>query len=154
MARTCAIAALVAFCLSVALYAQPATFYRLSFADREQHMMQVDATFTNVPAGPLLLRMSRSSPGRYALHEFAKNVLDVRATDSEGRPFPIAHPNPNQWDVTGHSGDVRVSYRVFGDWVDGTYLAIDGTHAHINMPAAIMWAGGFDASPITIRFDQ
>ena len=97
--------------------------------------------------------MSRSSPGRYALHEFAKNVLDVRATDSEGRPFPIAHPNPNQWEVTGHSGDVRVSYRIFGDWVDGTYLAIDGTHAHINMPAAIMWARGFDASPITIRFE-
>ena len=77
--------------------------------------------------------MSRSSPGRYALHEFAKNVLDVRATDAAGRPLPIAHPNPHQWDVTGHSGEVRVSYRVFGDRVDGTYLAIDSTpcpHQH------------------------
>src|ERR1044071_2297509 len=113
MARRCAVASLVAFCLSVALRAQPATFYRLSFADREQHIMQVDATFSDVPAGPLQLHMSRSSPGRYALHEFAKNVLDVRASDSEGRPFPIAHPNPHQWEITGHSGDVRVSYRVF-----------------------------------------
>jgi predicted metalloprotease with PDZ domain len=153
MARTCAIIALVAFCLSVALRAQPSTFYRLSFLDRDRHIMQVDATLSNIPAGPLQLRMSRSSPGRYALHEFAKNVLDVRATDSEGRSLPIAHPNPHQWDVTGHSGDVRVSYRVFGDWVDGTYLAVDGTHAHINMPAAIMWARGFDMWPITIRFE-
>jgi predicted metalloprotease with PDZ domain len=153
MARQCAITALVAFCLSVELRGQSATLYRLSFADREQHMMHVEATFTDIPAGPLQLRMSRSSPGRYALHEFAKNVLDVRATDSEGRPFAIAHPTPNQWEVTGHSGDVRLSYRVFGDWVDGTYLAIDRTHAHINMPAAIMWARGFDSRPITIRFE-
>jgi predicted metalloprotease with PDZ domain len=46
-----------------------------------------------------------------------------------------------------------VSYRVFGDRVDGTYLAIDGTHAHINMPAAIMWAKGFDQQPVSIRFE-
>ena len=153
MARTCAVAALVAFCVSVALRAQSPTFYRLTFPDRARHLMQVEATFTDVPAGPLQLRMSRSSPGRYALHEFAKNVLDVRATDSEGRPFEIAHPNPHQWDVSGHSGDVRVSYRVFGDWADGTYLAIDTTHAHINMPAAIMWARGFDARPVSVRFE-
>ena len=153
MARTCAIAAVVAFCISVVLRAQSPTYYRLSFADRARHIMQVEATFTDIPAGPLQLRMSRSSPGRYSLHEFAKNVLDVRATDSEGRPFEIAHPNPHQWDVSGHAGDVRVSYRVFGDFVDGTYLAIDNTHAHINMPAAIMWARGFDARPVSIRFE-
>jgi predicted metalloprotease with PDZ domain len=153
MTRASAIAAVVAFCVSVGLRAQSATVYRLTFPERARHVMQVEATFTDVPAGPLQLRMSRSSPGRYSLHEFAKNVFDVRVTDSEGRPFEIAHPNPHQWDVSGHAGDVRVSYRVFGDWVDGTYLAIDNAHAHINMPAAIMWARGFDARPISVRFE-
>ncbi len=133
--------------------AQEAVSYRLTFADRAQHQMQVEAVFTDVPAGPLQLRMSRSSPGRYAIHEFAKNVLEVRATDAAGTPLPIARPNPYQWDVTGHSGEVRVTYRIFGDSVDGTYLAIDSRHAHINMPAAIMWARGFGARPVRIRFD-
>ena len=133
--------------------AQSAPVYRLTFAEREQQIMQVEVTFTDVPAGPLQLRMSRSSPGRYALHEFAKNVTDVRATDGAGRPLAIARPEPYQWDVSGHSGEVRVSYRVFGDRVDGTYLAISGAHAHINMPAAIMWARGFEQRPISIRFE-
>jgi predicted metalloprotease with PDZ domain len=44
--------------------------------------------------------------------------------------------------VSGHGGSATVKYKVFGDRVDGTYLAIDTTHAHINMPAAIMWARG------------
>ena len=59
--------------------------------------------------------MSRTSPGRYALHEFAKNVFDVRITDEAGKPLAVSRPNPHEWDVTGHSGTVRVSYRVFVD---------------------------------------
>ena len=98
--------------------------------------------------------MSRSSPGRYALHEFAKNVFDVRITDEAGKALAVTRPNPHEWDVTGHAGTVRVTYKVFGDRLDGTYLAVDASHAHINMPAAIMWARGFERRPVTIRFER
>lgn len=114
--------------------------------------MDVEVRFDEVPAGTLELRMSRSSPGRYALHEFAKNVFDVRVTDAAGAVLPVARPNPHQWNVTGHRGSVRVAYRIFGDRVDGTYLGIDSTHAHINMPAALMWARGLELRPATVRF--
>ena len=53
--------------------------------------------------------------------------------------------------MTGHGGTLTVKYKVFGDRVDGTYLAVDDTHAHINMPAAFMWARGLDDRPITVR---
>src|SRR6187431_3401261 len=99
MARRFAIAALVAFCVSVALRAQGPASYRLAFPDREHRMMTVEATFTDVPAGPLQLRMSRSSPGRYALHEFAKNVFDVRIADGKGKSLTAVRPNLHQWDV-------------------------------------------------------
>ena len=134
--------------------AQTPVAYRLSFPEAVHHLMQVEATFTTVPPGPLELRMSRSSPGRYALHEFAKNVFDVRITDDMGQPLTVTRPNPHAWDVTGHSGAVRVTYRVFGDRLDGTYLSVNSSHAHINMPAAIMWARGLERRPITIRFDR
>jgi predicted metalloprotease with PDZ domain len=132
--------------------AQAPVEYRLSFPEAEHRLMNVDVLFADVPAGTLELRMSRSSPGRYALHEFAKNVFDVRVTDAAGAALQVARPNPHQWNVTGHSGTVRVTYRIFGDRVDGTYLGIDSTHAHINMPAALMWARGFELRPATVRF--
>ena len=56
--------------------------------------------------------------------------------------------------MSGHGGSVTVKYKVFGDRVDGTYLAVDTTHAHINMPAAIMWAHGLDDRPVTVRFEE
>jgi predicted metalloprotease with PDZ domain len=135
-----------------AAFAQAPVEYRLSFPAPEHRWMQVDVTFPEVPPGALQVRMSRSSPGRYALHEFAKNVFDVRVTDGAGKAVTVTRPNLHGWDVAGHDGTVRVTYKVFGDRIDGTYLAIDTTHAHVNMPAALMWARGLDRRPATVRF--
>ena len=103
-------------------------------------------------AATLEAHMSRSSPGRYAVHEFAKNVFDVHAFDSRGKELKPSRPNPYQWDITGHDGAVRIIYKVFGNHVDGTYLAVDESHAHMNMPATLMWARGFDMRPARITF--
>jgi predicted metalloprotease with PDZ domain len=132
---------------------QDAVSYRLTFPERVHRLMDVEVTFVRLPAAPLELRMSRSSPGRYALHEFAKNVFGLSATDGDGRPLVVTRPDPYGWEVPTHPGTVRVRYRVFGDRVDGTYLGIDSTHAHINMPAALMWARGLESRPALVRIE-
>jgi predicted metalloprotease with PDZ domain len=125
--------------------------YRVTFSVPEHHVADVEVTFPDV-TGTLQARMSRSSPGRYAVHEFAKNVYDVHAFDGAGRERTIVQPNPYEWDVPNHDGTVRITYRIFGDLVDGTYLGIDTSHAHMNMPATFMWARGFDDRPERFTF--
>ena len=132
--------------------AQTPVEYAIAFPNAAHHEARVTATFRALPAGPLELRMSRGSPGRYALHEFAKNVYAVAAVDSRGRPLQVTRPNPHQWDVRGHDGTVTVTYTLFGDRADGTYAAIDRSHAHLNIPATFMWARGLDARPIRVAF--
>jgi predicted metalloprotease with PDZ domain len=116
--------------------------------------MQVEAVFPEVGSDTLELRMSRSSPGRYSMHDFAKNVYDVHVFGVDGRELEASRPDPYGWNVGGHGGKVTVKYKVYGDRVDGTYLGVDSTHAHINMPAAIMWAHGLDDRPATVTFVQ
>jgi predicted metalloprotease with PDZ domain len=128
--------------------------YRLSFPEPQHRWMQVQATFPDLTQQTLELRMSRSSPGRYSLHDFAKNVYDVRVFGNDGRELPATRPDPYGWTVAGHGGVVTVEYKVYGDRVDGTYLGIDTTHAHINMPAAIMWAHGLEDRSATLTFEQ
>jgi predicted metalloprotease with PDZ domain len=128
--------------------------YRFSFPEPQHRWMQVEASFTELGTAPLELRMSRSSPGRYSLHDFAKNVYDVHAFAGDGRELPATRPDPYGWTVAGHDGSVTVKYKVYGDRVDGTYLAVDTTHAHINMPAAVMWARGLDDRPARVTFVQ
>ena len=126
--------------------------YDVSFPNAVHHEAQVTATFRGVPAGPLRVQMARSSPGRYAIHEFAKNVYAVSAKDGHGRPLALTRTDPYGWSVAGHDGTVVVTYTLFGDWGDGTYAQIDATHAHLNMPATFLWATGYDAKPIRVRF--
>jgi predicted metalloprotease with PDZ domain len=131
--------------------ASPIT-YRLSFPEPQHRWMQVEAVFAELPAAPLELRMSRASPGRYSLHDFAKNVYDVHVHDTGGRELITTRPDPYGWTVPRHGPNVTVRYKVFGDRIDGTYLAVDTTHAHINMPAAIMFARGLDDRPAALTF--
>ena len=145
---------IVAFLLlfDAAAFAQAPVIYRVSFPAPQHHYAEVDITFADLPSGVLELRMSRSSPGRYALHEFAKNVFDVRVYDAAGKDLATVRPNPHQWNVPQPPDRLRVVYKVFGNQVDGTYLAIDASHAHMNMPATLMWARGLDARPIRVTF--
>ncbi|MEO8481648.1 MAG: M61 family peptidase [Acidobacteriota bacterium] len=133
--------------------AQPSPVtYAVSFPAPEHHWVEIEATFPDVGTAPLDVRMSRSSPGRYAVHEFAKNVFAFSAYDGQGRALKASRPDADVWRIAAHDGTVRVVYRLFGDFADGTYMAVDTTHAHVNMPATFMWASGQEARPIAVTF--
>lgn len=149
--RTAIVAALV--CFSGAAHAQQPIAYHVSFPEAQHHRMEVEVTFPDVPPGALEVMMSRTSPGRYAIHDFARNVYDVRIDDGSGTSLAVERSIPSQWTVTTHPGTVRVRYKVFGDLLNGTHLAIDSTHAHLNIPASLMWARGFENRPVRLTFD-
>ncbi|MEO5823201.1 MAG: M61 family peptidase, partial [Vicinamibacteraceae bacterium] len=144
---------IVAGLLAVSVaWAQAPVTYRLSFADYVRHVVDVEVVFAEVVTDPLEIHMSRSSPGRYALHEFAKNVFDLQITDGAGRPLTPGRPNLHVWRVAGHGGTVRVRYRLFADRIDGTYAGVDATQAHLNPPAALMWAKTLETRPASLTF--
>lgn len=130
----------------------PPVRYDLSFENAVHHEARITVTYRDVGRAPVRFEMSRSSPGRYALHEFAKNVYSVSAVDGAGRPLSVERTDPYGWTVGGHDGTVSVTYTLYGDRADGTYAQIDAAHAHLNMPAALMWARGFDDRPVELTF--
>lgn len=126
--------------------------YDVRFDNAAHHEATIAVTYRGLAKGPVEFRMARSSPGRYALHEFAKNVYSVSATNGAGKPLIVERLDPYGWRVAGHDGTVTVRYTLYGDHGDGTYAQIDPTHAHLNMPAAFLWAKGYDARPIRVTF--
>ncbi len=127
--------------------------YVLSFPEPHERWMQVAMTVDGLGDRPLEVRMSRTSPGRYARHDFAKNVWAVTATDGAGHAVPVTRTDPSGWNVPRHDGTVTVRYKVYGDRIDGTYLSVDATHAHMNVPATLMFPRGFEsrAARVTLR---
>ncbi|MGI4871052.1 MAG: M61 family metallopeptidase [Janthinobacterium lividum] len=133
----------------------PAVRYRVAFPNAIHHEARITATFAGVPAGQALrVRMARSSPGRYALHEFIKNVYDEAAADANGKALYISRPDPYSWEVTpGRDGTVQFSYTLYGDRTDGTYAGIDQQHAHLNMPATLCYAQGLEDRAAEVTFE-
>ena len=166
MRRTLTLAILLVFAVAVSMLlakvpllprngqvgSLPLVTYTVSLPELEHHVVQVEATFSPLDTNPLDVHMSRSSPGRYAVHEFAKNVFSFEAFDSKGRKLAVSRPSPYEWLIASHDAEVRIVYKVFGDLVDGTYLEVDTSHAHMNMPATFAWAEGFDDAPARFTF--
>jgi len=133
-------------------YAQKIS-YTLSFPNINHHEASISVTASGIPAGKATFRMSRSSPGRYATHEFGKNVYDVKAFDQTGASILINRIDGDVYEVPKQNGTVRVDYTLYGAWPDGTYSGIDPSSIHLNMPSVIMWIKGFDKAPITVTFN-
>ena len=167
--RTRSAMRLVALCSSVATFSTSAAsqatvatratatapvVYDIRFPNRVHREAEVSVRFSGVPDGPLRVRMARSSPGRYALHEFAKNVYSVAAVNSAGRALTVTRRSPHEWAVTGHTGVVIFSYTLYADRADGTYAGIDETRAHLNIPATFAWSPQLATRPIMVTFHR
>ncbi|RIA08380.1 putative metalloprotease with PDZ domain [Flavobacteriaceae bacterium MAR_2010_72] len=133
--------------------AQVSSNYNISFENAVHHEAHITATFTNLDSDLVEFRMSRSSPGRYALHEFVKNVYSVTVTDGKGKVLQTLRPNPYAWHVKGHDGTIIVSYTLFANHGDGTYAQIDETHAHLNIPATFMYVPELSNNEFEVTFN-
>ena len=138
---------------SFVVQAQISSKYSISFENAVHHEATIQATFTNLKSDTVEFSMSRSSPGRYALHEFAKNVYNVKVTDGKGKDLEATRPNPYSWLVKGHDGSINVSYTLFGNHGDGTYAQIDETHAHLNAPATFIYVPELETQEIEVTFN-
>ncbi|WP_350285492.1 PDZ domain-containing protein [uncultured Croceitalea sp.] len=127
--------------------------YQISFDNAVHHEGVFKLNFPNVIHDTLVVRMANSSPGRYAFHSFAKNVYDVKVTDGDGKAISFSRPNPYQWNIYGHNGEVNVTYTLFANRGDGTYSQIDETHAHLNIPSAFMFAPALKERQIKVKID-
>lgn len=140
----------LSFCISI--HGQTNS-YKVSFDNAVHHEGVFTLSFPEITSDTLSVRMANSSPGRYAFHSFAKNVYDFKAMDSKGNTIAFNRPNPYQWDVYNHDGEVTIQYTLFANRGDGTYAQIDESHAHLNIPASFMFAPSLEKRPIEISFD-
>jgi predicted metalloprotease with PDZ domain len=139
----------------VAAMPGPPVRYTVSFPNAVHHEARIVATFAGLtPGKALVVRMARSSPGRYALHEFIKNTYYATATDAGGKLLSINRNDPYSWEVKpGADGTVRFEYTLYGDRSDGTYAGIDQQHAHLNMPATLCYAQGLEGRAAEVKFE-
>src|SRR5882757_2858920 len=101
--------AVTGFITTAAMAQQPARpiFYSVSFPNAVHHEAEIVIFVPQAPDGKFNVRMSRSSAGRYATHEFGKNVYNVTATDAKGKVLPIKQIEGDVYEVGSHPETVK-----------------------------------------------
>ena len=127
--------------------------YTLDLNNVQQHELRVTIDFPAVPPGVFYVRMPQSSPGRYAQHNFARNVYDVVAGGGAGA-VQVERVDPTTWAVTGHSGQLTFSYTLFANGGDGTYSGVDDRKLHLNMPASFPYGEQLNDRPIVLQLRE
>ena len=124
--------------------------YTLDLANVQQHELRITVEFPAVKPGVFTVRMPQASPGRYAVHNFAKNVYDLVAYDAQGDELMVSQEEINAWAIAGHDGFVRLEYTLFANGGDGTYSGIDDRKLHLNMPATFLYGEQLNDRPVLL----
>ncbi|RYY31554.1 MAG: M61 family peptidase [Chitinophagaceae bacterium] len=127
--------------------------YIISFPNIAHHEANISLTVSGLTQRSAIFRMSRSSPGRYATHEFGKNVYDVQAFNKTGQPVSIRKIDGDVYEVPRHDGFVRINYTLYANHPDGTYAGIDRESVHLNAPATFLWLKGAEKAPVDVKFN-
>lgn len=127
--------------------------YKLNLDNIQHHELGISITFSELDFDTLEIRMPNASPGRYALHNFAKNVYSESATYGNGSKATLIRVNPFTWQIPLNKTEITFEYTLFGNYADGTYTGIDANKIHLNMPATFAYGTGLEKRKINLQLD-
>jgi predicted metalloprotease with PDZ domain len=117
--------------------------YQLDLSHIQHHELGIKVLFTALDKDTLEIHMPNTSPGRYAIHNFAKNVYNESATDpASGEKITLIRSTPFIWKVPLKGKSLIFEYTLYGNHADGTYTGIDASKLHLNMPATFIYGKG------------
>ena len=134
-------------------FSQDTITYNVYFPNAVHHEAEISIQLENIEATELNVIMSKSSPGRYAEHNFGKNIYNLLVYDDDNKNLSIRRSEPDVWTISDINQTLNISYTLYANHADGTYSGIDAGFAHLNMPASILWIKDMEHIPSKIIFN-
>ena len=122
--------------------------YRLSMSRPQSHLFEVQIIVElpeQLKDKPLQFQMAKWSPGRYGVFDFAKNVQEFHSNAA------VTRVNDQTWSVAPREAKtLKVSYKVFGNDLSGTFSQLDTRHANYNGASIFMYIVGHKPDPVKL----
>jgi predicted metalloprotease with PDZ domain len=127
--------------------------YHITSHNLAGHYFDVRLKLARPQAQGQILRLPAWIPGSYMIRDFARNVLDIRASNADG-PVELEQVDKSSWRLPQGEGAVEVSYRVYA-WdlsVRGAHL--DTTHGFFNATSVFLEAIGQSDQPCSVTIER
>jgi predicted metalloprotease with PDZ domain len=119
--------------------------------------VRLRVNFGRPTGGPVRLTMPVWTPGHYAIEDFPRNVVDVKArrgsSAGDQGEASVAKESKSVWrvDWAGSADAVEIDYSVYAFEYHDTKSYIDTLHAIINGASVFVYPAGMESSPVSLR---
>ncbi|MEG3768028.1 M61 family metallopeptidase [Alteromonas sp. 14N.309.X.WAT.G.H12] len=114
--------------------------YALSVQSCAAHLFAVSLSIPATEQKSLTLTLPSWIPGSYMVRDFAKNIITLDATDSNGQALPTTKTDKQTWQIESLGNAVTVSYTVYAfdlsvraAYLNDEYGFINGTSAFLQV---------------------
>lgn len=114
--------------------------------DLNGHLFRVSMTVSDPDKNGQLFRLPAWIPGSYMIREFAKNIVQIRAT-CQNKTVQLDKIDKHTWQAEACDGPVTVSYEVYAWDLSVRSAHVDQTHAFFNGSSVFLEAVGLENRP-------
>lgn len=131
----------------------PTIDYKLGMSQPWTHLLEVELSFTGLPAGTASLdfQMPIWRTGRYIVFDFPGGVQEFGAFDGSGSPLSWTKTDKSTWRVRkARSTAVSVRYKVYANEFDQRTRGLNDEHAFVDGCAVFMFLQQYRSVPIRL----
>jgi predicted metalloprotease with PDZ domain len=105
--------------------------YQISSSQPTSHYFDVSIRIDKPDPAGQLLRLPNWIPGSYMIRDFARNLLELRASDQAGE-LAIEQIDKSNWRVAASNGELTVSYKVYAKDLSVRAAHLDHSRGYYN----------------------
>ena len=129
----------------------PQLVYKIAMPQPQTHLFEIALTVHNWDRELLDLKMPVWTPGSYLVREYAKQLQNFSAVDSQGKQLTTEKIAKHHWQIqTSHHSSITISYRMFANELTVRTNHLDATHGYFNPAALCFYVPGYEHCPIEI----
>lgn len=118
--------------------------------DPTTHEFAVTLVVPSPDANGQVLKFAAWIPGSYMIRDFARNLLDIKATTTAGE-VAIAKRDKQTWVIASCPGPLTVTYRVYAWDMSVRAAYLDTLHGYFNGTSVFLLPVGFESEPLEVE---
>lgn len=119
--------------------------YHIIPVDPKAHLFAVTMTVQK-PLPTQVFSLPAWLPGSYMVRDFAKNIIELKATGNDGEALKLTQLDKQTWSVDQHCEQITLTYQVYACDLSVRTAHLDMTHGFFNGSSVFLAAHGFEAS--------
>ena len=125
--------------------------YTVSMENPNNHYYHISLTYSGLKENSVELKLPAWTPGYYMIMDYAKYVIEFKASDDSGRDLKWEKTSKNSWKIdTEKTKVINVSYDVFAFRTSVADSFLDDGRGFISPTGIFMHPAGQKDSPVTV----